>query len=595
MNRRNFLRSAAILPIAASASPSFASQNPAPTPVPALATPTAASPVPSGDQTPVQARYQQTLDRVLNGQSPAYTQEFILEDVIPTPGRRFTEYSGDVSGRYIGALSTASRVYGTQFPDLDALVAKTIALQKPEGYFGSNFRYDQPGDHDLALLWGNGRLLVGLTEYYRLKPSPQVLAACNGIGNFLVRIAPLMMSKAIRDEFGAQHFASSYICWTQQTEGLANLYDLTHDKRYADLTTKILAVTERRPGDHVHGYLCSLRGGMDLYHLNHDPVLLATCEAAWTSISNSPDALITGGVPEGWSPNNHRTEGCGEADWLRLNLALWRATANPKYVTTAERTAFNEFSFNQFATGDFGHHVYTETGLPAAGAIRAWWCCTLHGLRAFPDLQTHAFSERVGKQHKELSFDLPIDAQYKFGEQTVTATSALAQDGSIRITAAGSAKPLTLHVRKPEWAETLTLSLEGALISAPIDSNYAKVEWTPKPGEPLTIQYKMSLRIEPAGKDRVSYWFGPWLLGVPASDNPAYFNELTTDNRLVRATNQQTTASSTSHFAIPIAAQTFHYIPAEYADQPGTVTLRPIAEQAGQPTTSWELRLLTTT
>ena len=316
MNRRKFMKSAALAPLAASAiRPSFASQL-QPDQLPKAGKEPAA--VDSG--TPIRDRYEVTLKRVLNGDAPRYTSEFVLEDVKATPGRRFTEFSGDVSGRYIGALATASRAYGTNFPELDGLVAKVIALQKPDGYFGSTFHYDHPTDNDLALLWGNGRLLVGLLEYYRLKPSPNVLASCKRLGDFLVRIGPLMLSQQIRGEFGAQHFASSYICWTQQTEGLANLYEITRDEKYRKLTEEIVAVTERRPSDHVHGYLSSLRGAMDLYRITSDAKVLAACEAAWLDITQSQDLLITGGVPEGWSPNNHRTEGCGEADWLRLNL-----------------------------------------------------------------------------------------------------------------------------------------------------------------------------------------------------------------------------------------------------------------------------------
>ena len=201
----------------------------------------------------------------MHGDSPSYTERFLLADVRPTPERRFTEYSGDLSGRYIGALATAAQVYGMQFPSLDALVAKVIALQKPDGYFGIGFHYDKPTDEDMALLWGNGRLLVGLLEYYRLRPSAPVLAACTRLGDFLVRIGPMMLSKEMREAFGAQHFASSYICWMQQTEGLANLYVVTKDERYRKLAEEIAAVIERRPSDHVHGYLTSVRGVMDLY------------------------------------------------------------------------------------------------------------------------------------------------------------------------------------------------------------------------------------------------------------------------------------------------------------------------------------------
>jgi DUF1680 family protein len=611
MNRRNFVKSAALAPLAAgSLRPSFASQLVA-EPMPK----TEKNPAGAASGTPIHARYEVTLRRVLDGDAPKYTSEFVLEDVKATPGRRFTEFSGDVSGRYIGALATAARVYGTSFPELDGLVSKVIALQKPDGYFGSTFHYDHPTDNDLALLWGNGRLLVGLLEYYRLKPSPEVLAACKRLGDFLVRIGPLMLSQQIRSEFGAQHFASSYICWTQQTEGLANLYEITRNDRYRKLTEEIVAVTERRPSDHVHGYLSSLRGAMDLHRVSvdagkPDAKVLATCEAAWTDITQSQDLLITGGVPEGWSPNNHRTEGCGEADWLRLNMMLWKATGNQKYLAMAERTIFNEFAFNQFAGGDFGHHVFTETGLPAGGAVRAWWCCTLHGLRCFPDIQSNAFrSEKDGLSKDGLSkdglckdglhFDLPVDGRIETASLSASSASSLAHDGTVRITItpgkSGVKTAQTLRIRKPEWAAIMTVRINEAVELAPIEDGYARIQREWRDGDVVAVHYAMTLRSAPSGKDRVSYFFGPWLLGAPASENFAYFNELTALNKLTGTATLAQVSQSKAHpdFAVPIAAMVFKYIPAEFPEQPSTVTLRAIAEQAGQPTTSWELRFLT--
>ena len=354
MNRRSFVRSAAVFPLALGyRGLEFA--------VPDQSEPRVERGPGSADS-PMQERYALTLQRVLKGDSPAYTEEFLLADVRPRAERRFTEYSGDLSGRYIGALATAARVYDSDFPGLDQMVKKTIALQKPDGFFGSGFNSSKPTDQDLALLWGNGRLLVGLLEYYRLKPSAEVLAACKGLGDFLVRIGPLMLSRQMREAFGSQHFASSYICWMQQTEGLAGLYVVTKDERYRRLAEEIAGVIERRPGDHVHGYLTSIRGVVDLYRATGDAKLLRQCEEAWQEVAQSKDLLITGGVPEGWSLNNHRTEGCGEADWVRLSLALWKETGKQDYLSAAEKAIFNELGFNQIATGDVGHRLYTETG-----------------------------------------------------------------------------------------------------------------------------------------------------------------------------------------------------------------------------------------
>lgn len=583
MDRRNFVKAVALAPlVAGGASFSLASVAPA---GPGKGTAAMA-------HRPMRERYELTLKRVLSGGPPEYTEQFVLADAKPVAERRFTEYSGDVSGRYIGALATAALVYQTKFPKLDELVEKTIALQKPEGYFGSGFNYEKPTDHDLALLWGNGRLLVGLIEYYNLKPSASVLTACKRLGDFMVRIGPLMLSKEIRDAFGAQHFASSYICWMQQTEGLANLYMVTKDERYRKLAAEIAAVIERRPSDHVHGYLSSMRGVMDLYKATSDAGHLRQCEAAWQDVAQSPDSLITGGVPEGWSPNGHRTEGCAEADWLRFGLSLWKATGNPKYLQMAERTVFNELAFNQYATGDFGHRVYTETGLPADGAVRAWWCCSLHGLRAFPDIHASVFRIKDGAVH----YDLPVDGRVETSSLSAVAESSLAQDGTIRIRFTAAKKAAAaLRMRKPEWTDAVKVRLNGKLVESPLEGGYVGIERPWVAGDVVEVNYAMRLRSEPSGKERVSYFYGPWLLGAAASDNFAYFNELTDTNRLIRGSEKTLAAemATVRPFSVPIAATVFQCTPAEYWDQPATVTLRAIAEQAGQATTSWELRFLT--
>ena len=589
MDRRNFVRGAAAIPLAAglkkfevaardSVDQAEADGNHGP----------------DLNSAPLLERYELTLRRVSDGASPAYTEEFLLADVKPRAERRFTEYSGDLSGRYIGALATAARVYKSDFPSLDPLVEKTIALQKPDGYFGSGFNYTKPTDQDLALLWGNGRLLVGLLEYYRLRPSAEVLAACKRLGDFLVRIGPLMLSGEMRDAFGANHFASSYICWMQQTEGLAGLYLVAKDERYRRLAEEIAGVIDRRPGDHVHGYLTSIRGVVDLYRATGDARFLRQGEAAWHEVAQSKDLLITGGVPEGWSPNNHRTEGCGEADWVRLSLALWKETGKQDYLSAAEKAIFNELGFNQFATGDFGHRLYTDTGLPGSGAARAWWCCTLHGLRCFPDIHDGVFSSEDG----DVMYDLPLDGWIETAEFSAIAESSIAKGGSalIKITATGK-KPANFAIRIPNGVEGVQCRLNGRELRTTTDGDrrYVSAERLWATWDVIEIKYAMKLQSIASGDDRVAYWFGPWLLGAPAADNPDYFNELTAENRLVAGKESALAIGKqpARQFSVPIAATVIPAIHAEYPDQPSKVLLRAVAEQTGMPTTSWELRFLT--
>ncbi len=346
------------------------------------------------------------------------------------------------------------------------------------------------------------------------------LAGARKLGDFLVSIGPSFNSQKMAEDFGAGHFATSYICWTQQTEGLAALYAETKEEKYRDLCADISARMERRPGDHVHGYLCSVRGTLDLYNATKDRKHLDRVVAAWNDINASGDILITGGVPEAWSPKKKRTEGCAECDWLRLNLALHRATGDEKYLATAERVLFNEFAMNQFSTGDFGHAVLYEDFTPEMVEVRAWWCCTLHGLRAFADVNDSVFRHA----EKDIVYDLPIDGRWKSQGAIMEARSYLATEGKVRISVDNIVGTSSLDVRKPEWAQAVILTRNGT----PIDGLRVPQLAT---GDEIVVRYKMDFRAESAdgvqsrpGRKALSY--GPWLLGASSRDQPEYFQRV---------------------------------------------------------------------
>src|SRR5690348_8156043 len=162
------------------------------------------APVFAGD---LSARFDLTLNRVLSGGPPRFDEAFVLADAMPEATRRFTNFSGDVSGRYIGALAAATRHTGQMYPVLDGIVTKTIALQRPDGHFGAAFSTGRVTNDDMAILWGNGRLLIGLLEYYAISPQPEVLASARKLGDFLLAQAPRFNSDDVRREYNGEKFA----------------------------------------------------------------------------------------------------------------------------------------------------------------------------------------------------------------------------------------------------------------------------------------------------------------------------------------------------------------------------------------------------
>lgn len=522
----------------------------------------AAAPLFAGE---LSQRFDLTVHRLTEGGPPEYNLPFLLADAAPQHTRRFTNFSGDVSGRYIGALAAAAEVSGRNFPSLDRLIDGLLPLQKADGHFGDPLSTGVTvTNNDMAIMWGNGRLLIGLMEYQHLHPRAEVLAAARKLGDFVVAQAPLYNSEAVRREFNGEKFAVGYICWTQHIEGLVALWEATHDNRYLALARELAARTERKPAQHSHGYLTTVRGLLDLARATSDRKYVEQAAREWQGVVDSGNALMQGAVPEMFAPSIKRDEGCSEADWLRLSLSLWRATGDAKFIEQAELALFNEFRMNQFASGDFGHHTLTANGVGEPSA-RAWWCCTMHGLRAMAAVLAQAFR----MQDVKLWYDLPVDARIRTQGLEVRAESSLERDGSVRLTIVSTdGAPHTLAVRQPRWAQS-------------VEPREVTKSW--KEGEQLTIRYTMRTRLvrSQKGAPRVAIFHGPWLLGVDSTASPNYFDEPAAQNRALVPAGAEITLPAAAdgkfaHFRL-------RYLPGGYPMQPLDALLRPVAEYTYGP------------
>jgi DUF1680 family protein len=525
--------------------------------------------VEAGDWT---ARFDLTVNRIEKAGPPAYTDDFVVADAVPHHTRRFTEFSGDVSGRYIGAMALAGQYSGRSVPALDRIVTKVLANQRPDGHFGDPMSTDgKIRTADMAMLWGNGRLLIGLVESYGVSRRADVLAASRKLADFFVRIAPVLNSEAVRAEYNGDKFAVGYICWTQIIEGAVELYRVTHDARYLQLAKELAARTDRHPNQHSHGFLTSVRGVVALYRATGERAYLEQAEREWKGVIESGNLDVDGGVPEMFLPAQKRDEGCSEADWLRLSLDLWRATGNRKYLEAAEHTLFNEFAYNQFHTGDFGHHVASDNGYGPVFA-RAWWCCTFHGLRAMVDVLENAFREENGA----VEYNLPVDGR----TGGVRARSSLERDGTVRLEVSRAIARLRLRV--PEWAESVTVSVDGRKAGAAPREGY--VEIAVEAGDTVAIQYALRTGVVRNKEgNKVAVFRGPWLLAADEAASPAYFDEPMVQNQVSLPPQPRAHATGAGPFSVPAAHMELRYLPGGYPMQPATALLRPIAEHTGSP------------
>lgn len=409
------------------------------------------------------------------GRAP-YTAPWLRADVSFETNRIFTNYSGDVSGRFIELASLTTPKDRHRPGTLDPVVAELPRLQKPDGHFGVDVDLQKPlvrGGAVITLLWGNARLLVGLVTAARELHNPALLACARRLGDFYVRSADQLCSPDRLAEYRSSgNYGDGYsCCYFPAIEGLVLLYRATGDARYLAQAQRMAAFFrefDALPVDHSHGNLCTWRGILDLYDVTHDRSLLDRAQAKWEAAVHGGFVWPVGGVGEHWYVSFTGDEGCSESDWLRFNLELWRHTGAARYLDMAERLLENQYVENQCETGGFGWRPFeADAAGPYAthGPVQEWnFCCSFHGPLGLYYLKSYlatgsAKSIRINFPY---TFSAPVRAGGADWLVDVRTTPNWRAGACVSVVSAKPAsahrRPTALRMRMPVWAAGATVA-----------------------------------------------------------------------------------------------------------------------------------------
>jgi hypothetical protein len=440
--------------------------------------------------------YSRGLSRI--GSAP-YEASFVLSDVSFQTNRWFTNYSGDISGRFLELASLSSSRDNPQPEALKTVLLQIAKYQKADGHFGADVDWKNPealkgaewDNKVMPLMWGNGRLLLGLTAAASRFSDPVLRAAAEKLGDFYATTVVGLFCDPARREYYTQAtgYASAYVtCVFEGMEGLVQLYRLTGEKRYLDTVRRMADFHEQfdtLPVNHSHGSLSEHEALILLYEFTGDVRYLNRVVARWDRIVHEGYVSPVGGVLEKFVVTGFdRDEGCSEADWLRLNLMLWRNTGQSRYLDMVERTMFTEMAANQWPDGGFGHRNF---GVDATGPYAFWdysqealWCCAFHGPLALRELKSCLATGAKGAI--ELQFPVSFEAPVAVGKaHWLVKSEALPEQPGVpvrcdvtltQVSAKGTAKAqeqekgkgkgkVSLWVRTPEWASYVTAKVNG--------------------------------------------------------------------------------------------------------------------------------------
>ena len=474
-------------------------------------------------------RFRHAIDRLVRDE--AFDDDFVLEDVAHLPGynRQFEDWTGDISGRYIGALALAHTYTGEDHSRLHRVARGAIRYQRDNGIIGSDMAASET---EFRVMWGQTRILLGLTEYCSVFAAPDVLAAVSRLASYFVQSIPYWSAPAIRRH---THFPF----YTQVTEGLIALYNLTREpalletaRQIADLVPPTIEaepgvleelvapsdvpvpgfVGASHTGRHSHGFMSSLIGLLDVYDQAPDVALLERVRADVATIAEK--MLYVDGMPPEYFPWSSRDEGCSVADWLNLNLHLGRITRDASYFAMAERTWRNALYANQAQNGGFCHHHFRPDGYGYTGdGNEAWWCCSFHGPRAYLSILRHLYTwDETGVQ---VQFFEPSNAAIPFAGGTVRLiqeTSYPAAGGVAITVVEAPVGGVALSVRVPPFVAVSAVRVNRSAVGTSITNGYLTIEKPLRAGDRLEIDFPLHLRLEPGEGRDATIWYGPLLM-----------------------------------------------------------------------------------
>ena len=479
--------------------------------------------------------------------------------------RYFTNYSGDISGRFIELMSIISHGKPDFHPEYLPLLREIPQLQSPDGHFGDPV-IDWNGDIDrtapdggkyLPTLWGNSRMMCGLVEAYKLTGDKKILDSAVKLAGFY-----MMVSKRLTDPKRVEEFtgidAATFAKLLEQeeatiasipnsdiatsangyvtdffpiVEGLVKLYRITRTPQHLELAERIAMfyrVFDIPTTKHAHGMLCTHYGYLLLYEETKKKIYLDRVEKRWQEIIQNGLINPAGGLPEGFGFRND--EGCALNDWLRVNLKLYEITKNVQYLDMADRLIHNHFLVNEWSTGGFGHRIILldDNGTFGfdKGQAEAVWCCNYHGTLGFETFKKSliAFDDTT----LQIRFAENFESDFGDGNRMISAVTyhtdkpqneIATQRMTLRNTYRGR-----LEVRLPDWAESVTLLVDDKPLKTELQNGFVRTSEAVEIRKEFTIRYNGGLCVEdrrfqkidlaaiPSGESRqVLFRFGPYV------------------------------------------------------------------------------------
>ena len=431
-------------------------------------------------------------------------------------------WKGECAGKWLYAASRcAIRTHDTIIRNhIKDVAGFLISQQGPDGYIGTfndsaRFTGNPVKPNQTYDLWMCGYIMQGLMEAYKLLHDTACLSATKKLGDLCIATYQKGNKKIVNaGPFGGT--ASACIL-----EHFADLYDLTHEKRYLDFAEFCLQELEARPGTELisrtllnydvsqinegkmYEILHCYVGVAKLAHITGNETYLKMVQNAWNEVytyhQNAAGAPCGGmghhlecyNVRYMFSPYFH-SETCAMMDWLRLNIELFGISGEAKYAEQIEKIAYNALLGAQFSDG-YGW-IYHSVMNGRRIRTDQFACCSSSGTVALEEIPPVIYTLNEDGVSVNIYTPSAISVNIKNTTIQFEQVTDYPFEGKISIKVEPEKEtsfPLSLRI--PYWTDSSEISINGKKMIAKGNTFYTiSKSW--KKGDVIEVEFPMNLR-----------------------------------------------------------------------------------------------------
>ncbi|MBM6992925.1 MAG: glycoside hydrolase family 127 protein [Prevotella sp.] len=392
------------------------------------------------------------------------------------------------------------------------------------------------------------KIAQGLIDQYQLCGSDTALVMARRMADWAYsRLRPLSEETRklmIRNEFGGFN------------EAMYELYALTHENRYLwlarffyhnDKIDPLKAGNDDLGTNHANTFIPKLLGEARNYELFGEKTSREAAELLFRVLADD-HAFVTGELsdkehlfkPSAQSKHisGYDGENCCTFNLLKLADHVFSWTADVRVADYYERALYNHILGQQDPeTSMVCYFTPLMTGSHRLYSTRdsSFWCCVGSG---FESHVKYASSIYFHSQDK-LWVNLFIPSRVDFEGTTLTQTTRFPEEGVTRFTFGGKSRHMSLMLRVPAWATSMSVKVNGRLVKTPkevapaqtmgkdasvsrtgLRQGYVEIARTWKKGDRVEVNYGMSLHEETTrdSSSRRVLLYGPIVMAGRLSD-----------------------------------------------------------------------------